>query len=214
MTAAIINSNRGRLQRVATQPTIDIASVLAGLPAFPQLQGKRVRLRGPRSEDADALFQLFADPQVMRYWSRPPMTTRMEAEGLLEEIHESFKLCTKLNWMLTLRCNDAVIGTCTLFQLEPRHRRAEVGYALRSDHWGRGLATEAATLALDWAFRVLGLHRIEADIDPRNESSRKLLQRLGFSSEGVLRERYFVGEEISDTELFGLLEGDWTKRSL
>ena len=199
---------------MTTQPAIDVASVLADLPAFPQLQGKRVRLRGPRREDADALFELFADPQVMRYWSRPPMTTRSEAEGLIEEIDESFTQRTKLNWMLTLRSDDVVIGSCTLFNFEPRHRRAEVGYALRSDHWGRGIATEAATLALDWAFRVLGLHRIEADIDPRNQSSRKLLHRLGFSSEGVLRERYFVGEDISDTELFGLLESDWAKRSL
>ncbi len=197
-----------------TQPTIDIATVLAGLPAFPQLQGKHVCLRGPRREDADALFQLFADSQVMRYWSRPPMTTRREAEGLIEEIGESFAQRTKLNWMMTLRNDDVVIGTCTLFRIDPRHRHAEVGYALRSDHWGRGIATEAATLALNWAFRVLGLHRIEADIDPRNQSSRKLLQRLGFASEGFLRERYFVGEEISDTELFGLLQSDWAKRSL
>lgn len=195
---------------MATQSTIDIASVLAGLPSFPQLEGKRVRLRGPRSEDADALFRLFADPQVMRYWSRPPMTTRSEAEGLIEEIDQSFSQRTKLNWMLTLRSDDAVIGTCTLFQFEPRHRRAEVGYALRSDHWSRGIATEAVTLALAWAFRVLGLHRIEADIDPRNQGSRKLLERLGFVSEGILRERYFVGDEISDTELFGLLAYDWS----
>lgn len=198
---------------MTTRPSIDIASVLAGLPAFPQLQGKRVRLRGPRKDDAGALFKLFADPQVMRYWSRPPMTAISEAEGLIEEIDESFTQRTKLNWVLTLRNDDMVIGTCTLFRLEARHRRAEVGYALRSDLWGRGIATEAATLALDWAFRVLGLHRIEADIDPRNDSSRKLLQRLGFASEGVLRERYFVGGEISDTELFGLLEGDWAKRT-
>ncbi len=197
---------------MATQPPIDIASVLAALPAFPQLEGKRVRLRGPRSEDADALFQLFADPRVMRYWSRPPMTTRREAEGLIEEIDESFALRTKLNWVLTLRNDDVVIGTCTLFHFEPRHRRAEVGYALRSDHWSRGIATEAATVVLAWAFRVLGLHRIEADIDPRNRNSRKLLERLGFASEGVLRERYFVGEETSDTELFGLLASDWTTR--
>ena len=210
MTAATTNCNTGCPNEVDSQPTIDIASVLANLPAFPQLQGKRVRLRGPRREDAEELFHLFADPQVMRYWSRSPMTIRTEAEGLIEEIEESFAQRTKLNWMLTLRSDDVVIGACTLFHLEPRHRRAEVGYALRSDHWGRGIATEAATLALDWAFRVLGLHRIEADIDPRNQSSRKLLQRLGFTSEGFLRERYFVGEEISDTELFGLLAYDWS----
>jgi ribosomal-protein-alanine N-acetyltransferase len=62
---------------------------------------------------------------------------------------------------------------------------------------------------LDWSFRALALHRIEADIDPRNDGSRKLLERLGFSSEGLLRERYFVGEEITDTELFGLLATGW-----
>ncbi len=142
------------------------------------------------------------------------MTTRSEAEGLIEEIDESFAQRTKLNWMLTLRSDDVVIGTCTLFHLEPRHRRAEVGYALRSDHWGRGIATEAATLALDWSFRMLGLHRIEADIDPRNHRSRHLLQRLGFASEGLLRQRYIVGDEVSDTELFGLLGEDWRARTL
>jgi len=192
---------------------IDIASTLAALPAFPQLQGKRVRLRGPRVEDADALFALFADPDVMRYWSRAPMTERGEADGLIAEIQEAFAQRTMLNWMMTRRSDDVVVGTCTLFRFEPRHRRAEVGYALRSDHWGRGLAAEAATLALDWAFRALGLHRVEADIDPRNEGSRKMLERLGFASEGLLRQRYFVGDEVSDTELFGLLAEDWSARN-
>ncbi len=198
---------------MTTTSRIDIASTLAELPAFPQLQGKRVRLRGPRADDADALFALFADTDVMRYWSRPPMTARSEAEGLIAEIEDAFAQRTMLNWMLTTRNDDAVIGTCTLFRFEPRHRRAEVGYALRSDHWGRGLAAEAATLALDWAFRALALHRVEADIDPRNEGSRKMLERLGFVSEGLLRQRYFVGDEVSDTELFGLLADDWAKRS-
>jgi ribosomal-protein-alanine N-acetyltransferase len=199
--------------RIESSARVDIAAVLATLPAFPQLQGKRVRLRGPNHADADALFALFADTEVMRYWSRPPMTTRGEAEGLIVEIEEGFAKRTHLNWVIASRQDDAVIGTCTLFRFEPRHRRAEIGYALRSEHWGRGLAAEAVALALDWAFRALALHRIEADIDPRNEGSRKLLQRLGFSSEGVLRERYFVGDEISDTELFGLLANDWAARS-
>ena len=46
-----------------------------------------------------------------------------------------------------------MIGTCTLFRIDPRHRHAEIGYALRSDHWGQGLAHEAVNLMLDWAFR-------------------------------------------------------------
>ena len=140
------------------------------------------------------------------------MTTRGEAEGLVAEIGEGFATRTLLNWVVARRGDDRVIGTCTLFRFEPRHRRAEVGYALRSDHWGQGLAAEAVSLALDWAFRTLDLHRVEADIDPRNAGSRALLERLGFVSEGLLRERYFMEGDVSDTELFGLLAQDWRAR--
>ncbi len=193
-----------------TEPArIDVAAALSALPAFPELPGRRMRLRGPRADDADALFALYSDPAVMRYWSRPPMSTRSEAEGLIAEILDAFAQRTMLNWMVTQRDDEAVVGTCTLFRFDPRHRRAEIGYSLRSDLWGRGYAREAVTLALDWAFATLGLHRIEADIDPRNDASRALLQRLGFVSEGLLRERYFVGEAVSDTEIFGLLAEDW-----
>jgi RimJ/RimL family protein N-acetyltransferase len=187
---------------------IDIAAALAGLPAFPQLQGKRVRLRGPRRDDAEALFALFSDPAVMRYWSRPPMTTLGEAQGLLGEMLDSFEQRSLLNWMVTSRDDDGVIGTCTLFRIDPRHRHAEIGYALRSDHWGQGLAHEAVNLMLDWAFRRFDLQRVEADIDPRNEGSRRLLLRLGFASEGVLRQRFFVGDVVTDSEMFGLLAGE------
>lgn len=191
---------------------IDIAATLAGLPAFPQLQDKRVRLRGPRNEDADALFSLFSDPAVMRYWSRPPMTTLGEAQGLIGEMLDSFEQRSLLNWVVTKRDDDSVIGTCTLFRIDPRHRHAEIGYALRSDHWGRGIASEAVALVLDWAFRRLDLQRVEADIDPRNDGSRQLLARLGFSSEGVMRQRFFVGDEATDSEIFGLLAEDWQRR--
>ena len=185
----------------------DIAAALAALPVFPELRGKRARLRGPRVDDADALFALFSDPAVMRYWSRPPMTARSEAEGLIAEILDAFEQRAMLNWVVAGN-NDLAIGTCTLFHFDPRHRHAEIGYSLRSEHWGKGLAREAVTLALYWGFRTLGLHRIEASIDPRNDASRALLQRLGFTSEGVLRERYYVGEIVTDSEIFGLLAED------
>jgi len=142
------------------------------------------------------------------------MQARNEADGLIAEIDDAFARRTMLNWVVAMRGSDDVIGSCTLFHVEPRHRRAEIGYALRSDLWGRGLAREAVALALDWAFRTLGLHRVEADIDPRNDGSRQLLQRLGFRSEGVLRERYFVDGRSSDTEWFGLLADDWRPRPL
>lgn len=196
---------------MATARRIDIAATLAALPAFPRLHGRRVDLRGPAPDDADGLFALYSDPQVMRYWSRAPMRDRGEAEGLIGEMLEAFARRELINWVIA-DPGDRVIGTCTLFHFDPRHRRAEVGYALRSDHWGRGLASEAASLAIDWGLRALDLHRIEADIDPRNAASRRLLERLGFRSEGVLRERFFVGDSATDSELFGVLAPEWRAR--
>ena len=187
----------------------DPAAALAALSVVPRLDGARLALRAPDERDVDRLYALFSDPAVMRYWSRPPMTERAEAEALLARWLDGFATREALTWIIASPEADAAIGTCTLFRFEPRHRRAEIGYSLRSELWGRGLAREALTLLFEWAFPALGLHRIEADVDPRNDGSRRLLLRLGFRSEGLLRERYFVGDEVSDTELFGLLASEW-----
>lgn len=184
-----------------------IADALAALDGFPHLRGGRVQLRGPRADDADALLAMFSDPQVMRYWSRPPMQSREEALALIEEIVEGFERRAMLNWVIADH-DDAVVGSCTLFRFDPRHRRAELGFALHRSQWGRGLAREATTLALDWAFGTLGLHRIDASIDPGNAASRTLLLRLGFMVEGCQRESFFVGDTVTDTELLGLLASE------
>jgi len=187
---------------------LDLNTALNALPGFPQLQGARVRLRGPRVEDVGPIFALFSDPRVMRYWSSAPMLEAGQAESKIAELLDAFEKRERINWLVTDK-EAAVIGTCALFHFDAKHRRAEIGYALHPDHWGKGLASEAVALAIDWGFRTLGLHRIEADIDPRNESSRRTLERLGFSSEGLLRERFFLGDEATDSEIFGLLAQDW-----
>lgn len=169
----------------------DLNSLLSALPSIPGLQGPRVRLRGPQAHDVPAIFALYSDPHVVRYRGSAPMTDPAQAQGRLAEMLEAFAQCDMIYWLIAER-GDAVIGTCTLFHFDARHRSAEIGYALRSDRWGAGLAHEAATLAIDWAFRALALHRIDADIDPRNAASRKLLERLGFVSAGVSRQRFFL----------------------
>ena len=87
--------------------------------------------------------------------------------------------------------------------------RSEVGYALGRSYWGNGYMHEAMHALVDHAFRAMKMHRLEADIDPRNEASAKSLARLGFTREGLLRERWIVGGEISDSALYGLLASEW-----
>ena len=89
------------------------------------------------------------------------------------------------------------------------HQRAEIGFALRQTHWSKGLGTEAVGAVIEFAFETLNLHRLEADADPRNERSLRLLERFGFEREGCLRERYYVNGERQDAVILGLLRSNW-----
>lgn len=186
--------------------TISIDEALAALPAFPALRSRRARLRPPEARDADALFALFSHADVTRYWTRPPMHDRVEAEGLLAEMAEAFAARSMLHWMVALPDDDRAVGTCALFRFDPQRRSAEVGYALHPDRWGCGLAVQAVALALDWGFRTLGLQCIEASVDPRNARSRRLLQRLAFDSEGLVAGRAPGDDEA---ERFALRASAW-----
>jgi [ribosomal protein S5]-alanine N-acetyltransferase len=176
---------------------------------LPTLPAERLCLRWIEEDDASALFEVFSDPQVTRYWSTPAWKERTDALRLIEEVRACFVRDELLQWGITRLADDRLIGTCTLAHLDRTHRRAELGFALGSSHWGHGLAREAITRLLTFAFEELELHRIEADVDPRNTKSIALLERLGFRREGHLRERWHVNGEICDALLYGLLRTEW-----
>ena len=176
------------------------------------LETPRLRLRALTTGDVPALFAIYSDPEAMRYWSHPAMTDIGEAEALLQDIESHAGPQTLFEWGIARREDDLVIGTCTLHRIDRQHRRAELGYILRRDLWGRGLAHEALTALVNHAFGAMGLHRLEADIDPRNTGSIRSVQRLGFRREGQLRERYFLAGEIQDSLIYGLLAPEWISR--
>ena len=180
---------------------------------FPVLDGARIRLRAMAGTDVPRLFAQFSDPKVMRYWSRPPLMRVEDAREMFDEIDRGVRAGEFLQWAIALRTDDLMIGSCALFAHNSAHRRAEIGFALSSAYWGNGYAREAVRLALDHAFGALDLHRIEADVDPRNAASLRLLERAGFLREGWLRERWHVGGEIQDSAIYALLARDYAAAS-
>lgn len=176
---------------------------------LPIIDASRVSLRWISSSDTDAFFAIYSHPEVMRYWSTPPLADREVAANLIKKIHEDWKRRIILKWGVALRTDDRLIGSVTLFNLDFNHRRAEVGYALGRDYWGQGYMNEALMALLKHAFEVLDLHRVEADVDPRNAASIKTLERLGFKREGYLRERWQINGEIQDAFFYGLLRQEW-----
>jgi ribosomal-protein-alanine N-acetyltransferase len=176
---------------------------------LPTLTSERVELRWLLPSDVGALYQVFSDAEVMRYWCRLPFEHEGEARELLGAIERAFTAQSLFQWGIARRDDGRVIGTCTLSQVDAPNLRAELGYALGRAHWGQRLMGEALDLLLAFAFDELGLRRLEADVDPRNERSIRSLERLGFRREGYLRERWFVGGEVQDAVFYGLLRSDY-----
>jgi ribosomal-protein-alanine N-acetyltransferase len=159
--------------------------------------------------DVDGLFEIFSDPQVMRYWSSGPLVDRAAAVKLFEEIPKSNAGGSMMKWGLALTENDFVIGTTTYFNLSLSNGRVEIGYAMNRSFWGKGLMNEALIAMINYGFNSMSLRRIEADVDPRNDASIRTLERLGFRREGFLRERWHVEGEIQDAYFYGLLRNQW-----
>jgi RimJ/RimL family protein N-acetyltransferase len=176
---------------------------------LPTIAGRRVTLRWLTSDDAPAVLKIFGDPEVIRYWSSPPLRDLEAAHELVTEIHDLFAARELFQWGVCPADRDEVIGTCTLWHVDLPHRRAEVGFAIAHRAWGQGLGTQALALLIDFCFTTLGLHRLEADVDPENARALRLVERLGFQREGYLRQRWHHLGELRDTVLLGLLRPQW-----
>jgi [ribosomal protein S5]-alanine N-acetyltransferase len=181
------------------------------LPPFSHLalRTPRLLLRPLQAADAPDLFAMHADPQVMRYWSSLPWTDVQRAHDLIAQDQMNLAAGSHLRLAIERQQDTRFIGTCSLFSINAQCHRAELGYALTAAAWGQGFMQEALQALLRFAFTDLQLNRIEADIDSRNGASERQLLRLGFQREGFAPERWIVGDEVSDSILYGLLRRQW-----
>ena len=173
-----------------------------------QLTTERLLLRPLVQSDFEAVHTYASDPEVCHYMNFGPNTEeetrvflRASAQGWAEEPPDNYEFA------VTLRGNGDLIGTCGL-HLGP-FRRAEIGYIYRREAWGQGYGTEAARAVVDFGFRQLGLHRVQARHDAPNVASGRIMQRLGMTCEGRFREAVYRDGEWHDVLLYGILEEEW-----
>lgn len=173
----------------------------------PTLTTERLRLRPFAAADAEPLFALQSDAYVLRYWDSPPWTERARAEQFIARSQAMAEEGSGAR--LVIERDSTFAGWCTLNSWNPDFRSASLGYCLARAGWGQGVATEAAGALLDWAFGTLDLNRVQAEADTRNAASARVLEKLGFTLEGTLREDCVVNGDVSDSWVFGLLRREW-----
>ena len=183
----------------------------AAFTRFPSLTTNRLHLRQIQPTDAEALFAIRSDQEVMEFYGQEPHQTLEDTHALIQRLQAFYDRREAILWGITLKGEDSVIGSCTFFSFGPDFHYAETGYELHRAYWRQGIMTEAMSAILTYGFTELGLHRIEADVAPENTRSKSLLLKLGFTYEGNWRQRFFFRGHFEDEHYFGLLKDEWLK---
>jgi ribosomal-protein-alanine N-acetyltransferase len=184
-------------------------TIESALGTFPQLETRRLRLREIEEHDAEQVYAIFSDPLVMEYYNCDPFSDLDVARTAIAKISEKFRTKTGIRWGITLKNEDLVIGTCGYNSLVPMQFRGEIGYDLNRDYWKQGIMCEALQAMLAFGFDQMELHKIEAEVMLGNDASDRLLKKLGFKEEGVLRKHGFWKGAFHDLRIFGLLNEDF-----
>lgn len=176
----------------------------AGLP---ELAGERLTLRELRPSDAESLFSELGTPEVRRFmWAPPPNAGAFSQ--FIDWAHAERATGKYICYGIVPRGETDAAGVFELRQLQPGFWRGELGFVMASRLWGRGLFPEGARLMLDFAFRVVKVHRIEARSAVDNARGNAALQKLGAVREGRLRAAFWREDHYVDQYLWSILDSD------
>lgn len=175
------------------------------LHPFPVLQTPRLTLRAVTFDDAEALFRMRTDVEVLKYIDICPPKT---VEGVLEwikMIHQNHEKNDAIMWAICLQGSTELIGTICFWRIDKANHRAEIGYMLATPHHGNGIMQEALKEALKYVFTNINMHSVEANVHPSNQPSIKLLERNGFVREGYFKENYYSNGKFTDSAIYSLI---------
>lgn len=179
------------------------------LTPFPDLETKRLWLRQATQEDTEAVFAVFSDLKVTRFHDLDTFTHLDEAIGVIERWVRGFENGYRIRWGIARKQDNYLIGSCG-FRWDKEVNAAVVGYELASEFWRQGIMSEALHAILQYGFGRRGMQFVIAEIMLENVASRRLLEKLGFQSQGVLKERGFWKGEHHDLEQSMLMRSEFT----
>lgn len=173
------------------------------------VESAQLIVRPVEEGDLPALLEVNGDDEATRFLPYASWRSLADGRAWFERMSMLGARGESIQYVVTDRASALAIGTCLLFRYEASSARAELGYVLGRKYWGRGLMREALVALINCAFGDYGLRRLEAEVDPLNQASRRLLEGLGFTREGLLRKRWIDKGIAHDTIIYGLLSDEW-----
>jgi [ribosomal protein S5]-alanine N-acetyltransferase len=176
--------------------------------SFPELESERLLFRRILLSNSKDLFLIRTNDYVMEYLDVVRFKSIADAEKMVQTLEESYEKETGINWGIVEKHSNKFIGYFGFWRMIPEHCRAEIGYALKPEFWGRGYMYETINRMVRFGFENMSLHSIEANVNPLNDRSKKVLERVGFKKEAHFRENYLFDGKFLDSVIYSLLERD------
>lgn len=175
------------------------------------LETERLLIRALQQSDLPALLEMNSDPEVNRFLPYPIWTSMDDAHAWYLRTLKRIADGGTLYRVIVEKATNEPIGTCLVLHYSADDACAEVGYMQRRSSWGKGFVREAVAAVIDDAFGTIGLRRLEAQINPLNVASCRVVESLGFTREGLLRKRWLDQDKVNDCAFYGLLREEWVK---
>jgi ribosomal-protein-alanine N-acetyltransferase len=172
---------------------------------FPNLDTERLQLRQVTTADVNDILELRSNKEVMKYIPRPLLQNKEEALELIAMFNDKIENNIGINWGIQLKNDSKIIGIIGHYRIKPEHYRAEVGYMLLPAYNGNGIISEALQKVVEYGFKEMKLHSIEAILDPKNGGSEKVLLKNGFVKEAHLLENEYYDGRFLDTLIYSIL---------
>lgn len=176
--------------------------------SFPVLKTNRLDLIEITQNHLADLFLLFSNKNVTKYYNVVTLTEKDQAQKFIDHFTNRFKDKAAIRWGIALKGAMNIIGSIGYNNFTPKHR-ANIGYDLLPQYWNKGYITEALSAIIDFGFNRLDINRIEAEVMQGNIASEKVLQKLGFQKEGILRSWMYWNNTYYDMTMFSLLKSDY-----
>ncbi|ATF11255.1 GNAT family N-acetyltransferase [Brevibacillus sp. HB1.1] len=180
---------------------------------FPILKSDRFTLKKIEEQHLDEVFEIYSNDHVFAYCGIIPKHNKATVKNMIGHFERDYLKKSRIKWGIFANDNpDYLLGIMEAFDFHQKVNMVTIGYFLSEAHWGKGIATEAVNILLHFLFRDVNVNRIQAEVMPTNENSKKVLMKSGFMKEGTLRQAtLWSGKGIVDVEIYGMLKEDYEK---
>ncbi len=175
---------------------------------LPVFETERLLLRKISLDDIQEYYEFASDPIVSAntLWDRHE--TLEDTINEMDYVMKKFELRRAYRWGIVYKPLNKLIGRTGLISWDVRHQRAEIGFALSSEYWSKGIMTEATKEIITYSFDKLDVNRIEGRCNYNNIGSAHVLENIGMKFEGILRQQLKIKGEFIDQKMYAVLKGD------